>query len=54
MNEVTVEKAADLLRDFIENNGIGILNVAGSRGSKDPEIYTKTSLVLEKSIMKSE
>ena len=46
MNEVTVEKAADLLRDFIENNGIGILNVAGSRASKDPDIYTKTSLVL--------
>lgn len=54
MNKFTVEISADLLKDFIQKNGIEILNVAGSRGSKDPEIYTKTSLVLEKSIMKSE
>jgi phosphopantetheine adenylyltransferase len=54
MNKVTVEKGADLLHDFIENNGIEILNVAGSRASKDPDICTKTSQVLERCIMKSE
>jgi hypothetical protein len=53
MNKVTVEKGADLLHDFIENNGIEILNVAGSRASKDPDICTKTSQVLERCIMKS-
>lgn len=52
MNKVTVEKVADLLKDFIQKNRIEILNIAGSRGSKGPEIYTKTSLVLEKCILK--
>ena len=51
MGEVTVEEAADLLKDFIQENGIEILNVAGSRGSKDPEIYGKTFGVVERSIV---
>ena len=54
MNKVAVGKADDLLKDFIEKNVIEILNLAESRGSKDPEIYTKTSQVQEKSIMKVE
>ena len=51
MDEVTVEEAAGLLREFIQENGIEILNVAGSRGSKDPEIYGKTFSVVERCIM---
>lgn len=42
MGDVSVEEAADLLKEFIRENGVEILNVAGSRGSKDPEIYGKT------------
>ena len=32
------EQPAELLVDFIRSNGIRILNVAGSRGSNEPEI----------------
>jgi hypothetical protein len=53
MNEITVEEASDLLKDFIQENGIEALNVAGSRGSKDPEIYKKTFQVVEKTLMRS-
>jgi hypothetical protein len=52
MNEITVEEASDLLKDFIQENGIEALNVAGSRGSKDPEIYKKTFQVVEKTLMR--
>ena len=51
MGDVTVEEAADLLKEYIQENGIEILNVAGSRGSKDPEIYGKTFGVLGRCIM---
>ena len=54
MNKVTVEKAVEQLKTFIVGNRIEILNVAGSRASKDPEVYDKTFLVLEKTIMKPE
>ena len=50
MDKVTVEEAANLLKYFIQEHGIEILNVAGSRGSKDPEIYGKTSQVVAGSI----
>jgi hypothetical protein len=51
MDEITVEDAAGLLRVFIQENGVEILNVAGSRGSKDPEIYGKVFGVMEGSIV---
>ena len=51
MAEVPVEDAAVLLKDFIEENSILILNVAGSRGSNDPAIYGKTCRVLETCIL---
>ena len=51
MEEVPVEEAADLLKGFIRENDVEILNVAGSRGSKDPEIYGKTFGVLGRCIM---
>ena len=35
------EEAMHTLVDFIEQNGIEVLNVAGSRGSKDPRLYDK-------------
>jgi hypothetical protein len=54
MEKVTVEEAAILLKDFIQENGIEVLNVAGSRGSKDSEIHGKAFQVVEKSITKPE
>jgi predicted Rossmann-fold nucleotide-binding protein len=45
-DKVTVEKAVDLLKDFIQEKSVEILNVAGSRGSKDREIYGKTFQVI--------
>jgi len=47
MARLSVEEAADLLADFLLENGIEVLNVAGTRGSEDPDIYGKTILVLE-------
>ncbi len=46
LNKITVEVAVDLLKDFIQDNGVEVLNVAGSRGSKDQEIYGKTFQVV--------
>ncbi len=51
MDKVTVEEAAGLLKEFIQENRVEILNVAGSRGSKDPEIYGKTFRVMERCIL---
>ena len=53
MEKVTLDEAVDLLRAFIHKNGIEVLNVAGRRESKDPDIYDKTFQVIEKSIMKT-
>ena len=52
MDKFTITKGVELLKAFIHENEIVILNVAGSRGSKDPEIYSKTFRVLEESITK--
>jgi len=54
MNKITVVEAIDLLTAFIHRNGIEVLNIAGSRGSKDPEIYGQNFQAVEKSIMRSE
>ena len=54
MDKVTVAKAVELLKAFIHKNEIEILNVAGSRGSKDPDIYSKAFRVVEESITKPE
>ena len=42
MDKLSVEDAVDLLKGFMDENGIEVLNVAGSRASKDSEIYGKT------------
>lgn len=54
MGKVAVVKGIELLKAFINENEIEILNVAGSRGSKDLEIYSKAFQVVEKSITKPE
>ena len=47
MNKLSVNEAVDALRVWIGNNEIMILNVAGPRASKDPDIYNGTATVLE-------
>jgi len=47
MNKLSVNDAVDALRVWIGNNEIMILNVAGPRASKDPDIYSVTAKVLE-------
>lgn len=54
MAKVTATEGVDLLETFIRENSIEVLNVAGSRGSKDPEIYGQTFQVVEKAILRSE
>ena len=54
IDKVTVDEGVALLGAFIHENGIEVLNVAGSRGSKDPDIYGKVFQVIEKSLIKPE
>lgn len=51
MGEIEVEAAVDMLSALILENQVEVLNVAGSRGSKDPNIYGKAFQVIEKSII---
>ncbi|RLE18296.1 MAG: hypothetical protein DRJ14_04080 [Acidobacteria bacterium] len=39
---LTVEQAAEKVRDFVERNAISVLNVAGPRASKSPDAYRYT------------
>ena len=52
LSKMSMDEAVDLLDSFIKDNKIEVLNVAGSRASKDPEIYDKTFEVVEKYILK--
>jgi len=51
MVKVTVDEAISMLSDFIVENAINILNVAGLRASKDNLIYGKASEVVEGAIV---
>lgn len=42
-----LEDVAQMLKVFVKDKGIKTLNVAGSRGSKAPDIYLKVRRVLE-------
>ncbi|MCP3890815.1 MAG: hypothetical protein GY702_18375 [Desulfobulbaceae bacterium] len=47
MGKLSVEETSALLKNFVEDNDIEILNVAGSRASEDMLIYEKTFQVIE-------
>lgn len=47
MDRLSVHDAAGLLQRWIEGNGIRVLNIAGPRASRDPNIYRVTTAVLE-------
>jgi hypothetical protein len=51
MDKLGVDDAVDLVKDFVDENAIEVLNVAGSRASGDVEIYEKTFQVLETVIL---
>ena len=50
MANVTIEGAVELLKAFVEEHGVEILNVAGAKASKDPEIYDATFAVVERTL----
>jgi hypothetical protein len=52
INKTTIAEAADSLNNWIEKNNIKILNVAGSRASKDNKIYQVTRDILETTFIK--
>ena len=45
-NKHSVEGAAEIIRAWINGSQIKVLNVAGSRASKDPKIYVTTKRLL--------
>ncbi|MGA2782608.1 MAG: putative molybdenum carrier protein [Smithella sp.] len=52
MDNTTIKEAADSLNNWIRKNNIKILNVAGSRTSKDNNIYHVTREILEAAFIK--
>ena len=46
LNKVNAFRAAETITDWITEHGISILNVAGPRASKDPQIYDSVKRVL--------
>ena len=52
MNNTTIAEAGGSLNNWIRKNNIEILNVAGSRVSKDDKIYQVTRDVLEAAFIK--
>ena len=47
-DQLTVAQACDMLRGWLEEHSISVLNVAGSRASKAPGIYEAVKEVLGK------
>ena len=50
LSQMTTEEAILILNSWIKDNNIEILNVAGSRASKDTEIYSKVFTIIHKII----
>ena len=46
MNNTSIDEAAGLLNLWISEHQLKVLNVAGARAGKDPEIYTMTRNIL--------
>lgn len=47
LEELAMNEAAEMLKGWLENNEIKVLNVAGPRARKDPAIYEATLFLLE-------
>ena len=48
MDKLSVDDAVGLLEGFVTSNNVEVLNVAGSRASKDSEIYIKTHNIIDR------
>ena len=48
LDKVSLSEAVEIIRTWVETNKIEVLNVAGPRASKDPEIYGKTLNILRR------
>jgi alkanesulfonate monooxygenase SsuD/methylene tetrahydromethanopterin reductase-like flavin-dependent oxidoreductase (luciferase family) len=48
------EESANTLRGFLERHNVGHLNVAGSRASKEPEVYDLVMQTLAKALFPNE
>ena len=53
MDKMSVPYASRLLKTWVTDNGIKVLNVAGPRGSGDPKIYAVAFQVLESALKNS-
>ncbi|HQH43819.1 MAG TPA: putative molybdenum carrier protein [Syntrophorhabdaceae bacterium] len=53
MTKLSVDEAVKEILQWIEENNIQVLNVAGPRGSKDPEIYAVVKEVLTIALRKN-
>ena len=47
MDQMPISDAAEMVKSWIERNDIQVLNVAGARASKNPEIYKVTFQLLK-------
>ena len=47
LDKLSISDASKVIISWIDRNGIQVLNVAGSRASKDPEIYETTVEILK-------
>ena len=47
MDQTPISDAAEMVKSWIDQNEIQVLNVAGARASKDPEIYKVTFQLLK-------
>jgi hypothetical protein len=47
LNKILPSESAEVLAAWIKSHGIRVLNVAGSRASKDPLIYERVKIVIE-------
>ena len=54
LNLISMGEAATIINKWIQRYRIGVLNVAGPKGRKDPKIYKATMDLLEKAISEGE
>ena len=52
-SSTSVEAAVELLNAWINGSQVRVLNVAGSRASKDPKIYTTVKKILKAVLLSS-
>jgi hypothetical protein len=54
LNLLSMQEAALIINKWIQSHKLKVLNVAGTRASKDPKIYQATMDLLEKALSRGE